>query len=416
MTPAGIGGERAAVEQAQWSTPQGARRLLVEDLSVLDRHVNSSRPSRFAAVARSVHSQNGEDGIIEHLVGQLGISAGTFVEIGAADGHENCTRHLAERGWRGAWFEADPELVERARTLSVADRVEIRDVFVEPDNVVDLLAEAGVRTDVDVLVIDIDGNDYWVLEQILEGGYRPKLLVAEYSGAHRWDWVSPYRPGRSWDRSWDFGASLEAQRRLVTSYGYELVGCDPTGVNAFFVRSDLAGGLDLPDAGDDLYVPPTHRPATLGHPRSSPLVDPARLSRLPASELAKIDLLDPMVVGSTERHPAERLYVVVDVRNRTDGLLATDGPEPVYLAYRLMRLDGPTPVLPEPVRSPLASVVEPGEVRPSGIEVALPPVTGEYLIVPTVVQEFVAWRTAKPHEGVIVSLVDPEHDGEVGDG
>jgi hypothetical protein len=403
----GIGGERQRREESAWETLEGARALLIGDLTVLEQHVNSKAPGRFDGIARSVHSQNGEDGIIEHLTSLLGISEGTFVEIGAADGEENCTRLLAEHGWSGIWFEADGALAARAARLSFPGEVRVVEAMVEPDNVLELLRGAEVPEDLDLLSVDIDGNDYWVLRAVLEGGHRPRLVIAEYSGDHRWEWVSAYRRGRSWDRSWDFGASLPAQRRMLESFGYTLVGCDPVGVNAFYVRSDLASTPGVGPDRSELYVAPSHRPATLGHPRSSPLADPERIGRSTAGDLALVDLTDAELVRPAERHPGERAYIVVNVHNGTPHLLASDGPEPVYLSYRMIRLDGPTGPLGEPLRSPLASVVEPGSTRPSAVEVPLPDTTGEHLIIPTVVQEFVAWRTAKPHEGIIVSIVDP---------
>ena len=61
----------------------------------------SLRPSE-----RSRFSQNGEDGVIDEVMRRIGTASRTFVEIGASDGRENCTRALVEQGWTGAWVEA----------------------------------------------------------------------------------------------------------------------------------------------------------------------------------------------------------------------------------------------------------------------------------------------------------------------
>jgi hypothetical protein len=54
-------------------------------------------------------------------------------------------------------------------------------------------------------------------------------------------WVVPYDP-KAW--GWNTfgngnGASLKALEELGAKKGYNLVGCDLCGVNAFFVRNDL---------------------------------------------------------------------------------------------------------------------------------------------------------------------------------
>src|SRR5438105_3964176 len=67
----------------------------------------------------------------------------------------------------------------------------------------------------------------------------------------------PYEANRVWDGTNHFGASLEALVRLGERKGYVLVGCNFTGVNAFFVRRGLAGGLFRePFTAANHYEPP----------------------------------------------------------------------------------------------------------------------------------------------------------------
>ncbi len=134
------------------------------------------------------------------------------------------------------------------------------------ENILDLFRQRDVPKSPDLLVVDIDGNDYWVLEQILSR-YTPRIIVCEYSS--RWtpprDWVMPYDPHHVWDGSAYFGASLAALWRLGRKHGYTLVACESKGVNTFFVRDDLVNG-HFPDHGLGLalYVPP-HYGRGFGH-------------------------------------------------------------------------------------------------------------------------------------------------------
>ena len=116
------------------------------------------------------------------------------------------------------------------------------------ENVEELFAQAGVPPEPDVLSIDVDGNDYWIWKAISR--YRPRLVVIEYNGsldptARR---VMPYRPGYRWDHTSGYGASLGALEDLAVEKGYRLVHTELAGVNAFFVREDLAGGLPSGEA------------------------------------------------------------------------------------------------------------------------------------------------------------------------
>src|SRR4051794_15249841 len=54
---------------------------------------------------RRVYSQNGEDGIIQEILGRVGVLNRFFVEVGVESGREcNCARLLLEEGWRGVFF------------------------------------------------------------------------------------------------------------------------------------------------------------------------------------------------------------------------------------------------------------------------------------------------------------------------
>jgi hypothetical protein len=90
-----------------------------------------------------------------------------------------------------------------------------------------------------VLVIDVDGQDYWIWEAL--EGYSPRVVVVEYNSglAAPESRVEP-RTSPAWDRSDHFGASLGALRALGEAKGYRLVHCELAGVNAFFVRDELA--------------------------------------------------------------------------------------------------------------------------------------------------------------------------------
>jgi hypothetical protein len=194
--------------------------------------------------------------MIAEIFRRIGVSSKRFVEIGVSDGMECNTAFLLVQGWTGAWIERDERLTDKAREAFKEHPVDIACETVTAENA-DNLATAHAHGELDLLSIDIDGNDYWVWKAIT--GPRPRVVVIEYNSGLPADMrkTVPYDPERSWDFTWFVGASLGALAALGREKGYSLVGCSLTGVNAFFVRDDLVGDhFCAPFTPANHYEPP----------------------------------------------------------------------------------------------------------------------------------------------------------------
>ena len=211
-------------------------------------------------------SQNGEDGVLAELLARTGPPSRWFVEIGAGPGLEgNCVLLADALRWHGLFVEADPA---HHRTLEAKYRrsrhVTTLRRRVVPANVNQLLAEARVPREPDVLSIDVDGNDYWIWRALR--GFAPRIVVIEYNAAlGSQDAVTqPLDEAHEWDGTAYFGASIRALEELGRARGYRLVHLESAGVNAFFVRDDLAGTLEAvaprPPAVPPLPPDPLARP------------------------------------------------------------------------------------------------------------------------------------------------------------
>jgi hypothetical protein len=195
--------------------------------------------------ARDVHSQNGEDGILERVFDLLGVPEGWCVEFGAWDGiHLSNTRNLIEHhGWRGLLIEADPakfvELEENSRSFpGVACRNEFVG-FDAPGDLDSILGDYDVPEDFDLLSVDVDGNDFHIWESVKR--YRPKVVVVEINPTipNHIEFVQPR------DMAVQQGSSARSLVGLGQRKGYELIAT--TQCNVIFVRDDLFPSLGIAD-------------------------------------------------------------------------------------------------------------------------------------------------------------------------
>ncbi len=201
-------------------------------------------PRRLLKSGYRVYSQADEDGILREIFRRIGEGDRTFVELGTADGLENNTLFLLTQGWSGIWIEGSARKVASARKTFAAflaqDQLRIAQHFVTAASIDGALKGLHPKPEVDLLSIDLDGNDYYIIDAVRS--ISPRVIVAEYNAKFPADifWVMQYNETHQWDSSDYFGASLKALEDLLASRGYSLVGCNVLGTNAFFVRTDLA--------------------------------------------------------------------------------------------------------------------------------------------------------------------------------
>ncbi len=206
---------------------------------------------------RSVFSQYGEDGVIEKLFEVIEPTSKYAVEFGAFDGLElSNTRNLfVNHGWSGLLIEGDPKLIAKLeRNYADLPRVKTLQAWIYPGNVEILFEEAGVPEDLDLLVIDIDSNDYYVWKVI--HNFRPKVVQIE---------INPYfpppqlmvidfHPLNYWDGTDYAGASIASMIKLGKKKGYEPVH-STGGFNLFFVDREYFPRFGIEDnSAEALYT------------------------------------------------------------------------------------------------------------------------------------------------------------------
>jgi hypothetical protein len=178
------------------------------------------------------YGQHEEDRVLADIFEVIGEANCWCLEVGANDGdYISNTKYFRERGWHTVLVDMEPN----TKLQSLADnktRVVIADVTKWPID--DILATEGAPVDIDLVSIDIDGQDYWVWDAMKV--YRPRVVVIEF-GYRGGDYIAP--KGTAFE---DCGGcnqtSFEPIRKLGESKGYRFI--EKNGINAFFVRGDIA--------------------------------------------------------------------------------------------------------------------------------------------------------------------------------
>jgi hypothetical protein len=191
--------------------------------------------------ASDITSQFGEDGIIQELFQRLGVEVGTCVEFGAWDGkhYSNTWTLWHNKGWRAVLIEGDESKAkELAANTASFPNVCVHQAYVvdKGDNALDsMLKRLNISNDIDLLSIDIDGNDYYIFESLEL--YQPRVVVVEINPT-----IPPYLELIG-PKDTKIGSSALSLCKLAYRKGYRLVACTET--NLFFVLDQDFNKLDI---------------------------------------------------------------------------------------------------------------------------------------------------------------------------
>jgi hypothetical protein len=201
-------------------------------------------------VGFSRFSEFEEDGHLLYLLTLAGSTSRTVVEISSQDGRVcMATNLLVHHRWRGFLFDGDPVFVNEGQRFFSAHPATrsappvMKAEWFTRDNVNQVLGAAGVPDEVDVLSLDIDGNDLYLWSAMK---MRPRILICEFNNAvpSELALTIPYKPDFSFadlpaEQAMFRSASLAAFVAVGRRKGYRLVGMNALGFNAIFLRDDV---------------------------------------------------------------------------------------------------------------------------------------------------------------------------------
>jgi len=174
--------------------------------------------------SKDPYSQSGEGLILEYVFHHINHSdqfGKTFIDIGAGDGFIlSNTRHLINIGFKGDQLD------------------KIGGQFITRENVLEYYDYPCITS------IDIDGNDYWILDTMLTF-YGSPIVIAEFNPAYTDSRAIAYNPDHVWAGDTYYGFTFQAGVKLAEEHGYKVI-YQIANMNMIMVRKDLIEGLTVP--------------------------------------------------------------------------------------------------------------------------------------------------------------------------
>jgi FkbM family methyltransferase len=210
------------------------------------------------------YAQFGEDILLKNLFEAIGVSLGRYVDVGANEPvHFSNTYMLYRSGWRGICVEPQQPLADQIRLFRPHDQVVNAGLGVNAGaltfyeihphtlstfdpavaqryvqfghpvvserpipvlSVREFIDSHQISADLDLLSIDIEGDEHTIVAEFINQGVRPKVIVCET---------------REYSRT--LGGARESEKiRLLTELGYTIFA--DTYVNSIFLDQRYAEG------------------------------------------------------------------------------------------------------------------------------------------------------------------------------
>ena len=213
----------------------------------------------------------GEDGVIEKIFDEIGVSKSPMcIEFGELRVLGTTTRayRIAHKA-KAVYFSSTYDF--RSFYLNVLDIFKIIlltkslaffkfffnfpfQEFATCENIDSIFKNHSVdKNDLDILTVDIDSYDYYIIKKILQHGYRPKLFIVEYNPSFSLEKKCsfPLEIGTEFKNRRIYGASYSALNSLLDKDDYKL--CFVSGFcNLFYIRQDFSDKFASPKIEDEI--------------------------------------------------------------------------------------------------------------------------------------------------------------------
>lgn len=196
---------------------------ILKNLGVINSKINKYKSYKnIQDYEFQVFSQFGDDGIIQFLLNNIEVYNKQFVEFGVENYEEANTRFLLECfNWKGLVIDSDISHTKHIESQNYywRNQLNISSDFITKKNINLILQKNNAIGDIGILSIDIDGNDYWIWEEI--NIINPSIVIIEYNArfGDKESVTIPYREDFDRKKSKEgniyYGASISALSKLA---------------------------------------------------------------------------------------------------------------------------------------------------------------------------------------------------------
>lgn len=197
-----------------------------------------------------ISSQNSDEGdFLKEFIKK--IDNKTFIELGFHPMEFN-TISLMTENYMGTIVDGNIKNVFFMKIIKFFHNYKIRPVykFLNRNNIFEF-----TKNKFGIFSIDVDGNDYWLLKEVLNSNNSFELIIVEYNSSFLDKSITvPYDPSfnrhAKHESGWYHGASLKAFIKLLKKYNYSLIKTIG-GNNAFFIKKNQLSELNFKELNHD---------------------------------------------------------------------------------------------------------------------------------------------------------------------
>tara|TARA_B100002052_G_scaffold265065_1_gene261363 strand:- start:321 stop:1178 length:858 start_codon:yes stop_codon:yes gene_type:complete len=231
-------------------------------IAEIHKRLRDTNKNLYALDGYKVYSQNDEDGIINSIFNDIGVTNKLFCEIGIGDTVENNTHNLLLNDWTGLWIDINGKHIKKLKKKISKNQNKLDFIInkITPTNINHFIVSSEKmrkNNEIDFFSIDIDSYDLQCLQNL--DVISPRLICVEYNSKIRENIKLKINEIKNFKWEYDdyFGSSLLSINSIMDKKGYKLVATNITGSNAFYVKKELSVLTKTNNQNiKDLYSPP----------------------------------------------------------------------------------------------------------------------------------------------------------------
>lgn len=195
-------------------------------------------------------SQFGDDGIISWITNKFTseyfIDNFTFYEMACGNLDESNSKYqILSNNYSSKVFDIDKNSISEIKNSYIYQKYNIQATAVKitKDNVFGLIDKEDKNV---IFNLDIDGNDYWILESINFDKFKPLMFVCEYNNVFGYEKLATIKYDEDFNRfnfsdsGCIYGASISLLISFFKKKNYLFVGTNSASNNAYFIQNDFA--------------------------------------------------------------------------------------------------------------------------------------------------------------------------------